>query len=259
MKNSGKIQTIKDGKFYVKKNDIPSENKNKQKKTKKKFFYIKRNNTPGKLSDIRDIVNFPIRILTAFLTLFKLKIGDIVYGNDTIVPSKSNGADAQLDILLDTNETITINNQEEVKLDTSLFETTLENEELAFNSDAINNSLNALANTQSDTETTTIEATEENTINDDDGAFVGKFDQRDNKEEHLSANHDEQSVLNLNEASAQNNENEISPDLVNTDSEDEAPNRDSSDKSNPSNSSFPKLTITGSSVRERSCKRANYS
>jgi len=252
MANLGKVQAIKDGKFYVKRNNIPSKNKSKQKETNKKFFYVRKDKTNNKLRTIRDIIDFPIRIITA-LFLSKLKVGDIVYLHDTIVPAKSNSASAKMDILLDTNEILTINNiQGEVKLDASLSEATPENEELALNNDVINTGPNPIANTQSNTETTKTEDTEEDTIN-DNGAFVGKFDQRDNKEAHLSANYDEQSALDLEETSAQNNENEILADLVNANSEDEAPmlpNKDSSDKSDPSNSSLPKLKISGSSVSE---------
>jgi len=169
MANLAKIQTIKDGEFYVKVNN----------------------------------------------TLTKLYEGDIVNLNDTIVSAKSNGASAKMDILLDTHEVITINNQGEVKLDTSLFETTFKNEELAFSSNSVDDSFSAWSNAQGNIDNMETAAGEEDSNSEDGGAFVGKFDQRDNREVRVSADYDERSALSLNEASIQNNDNEILADLLN--------------------------------------------
>jgi len=179
MLHLAKIQTIKDGEFYVKVND----------------------------------------------TLIKLYEGDTINLNDTIVSAKSNTLSAQIVVLLDTHDIVTINSQGEIKLDTSLFNDTFENEELAFNSDAINDGFSAWANAKVDVKLLTQEEknsiVEENIIAEDDSiisdseTLTEKFDQRDNRQIHVSANYDGQSVLNFNRVFTSFNDDKILADLLN--------------------------------------------
>jgi len=179
MLHLAKIQTIKDGEFYVKVND----------------------------------------------TLIKLYEGDTINLNDTIVSAKSNTVSAQIVVLLDTHDIVTINSQGEIKLDTSLFNDTIENEELAFNSDAINDGFSAWANAKVDVKLLTQEEknsiVEENIIAEDDSiisdseTLTEKFDQRDNRQIHVSANYDGQSALNFHRVFTSFNDDKILADLLN--------------------------------------------
>jgi len=179
MLHLAKIQTIKDGEFYVKVND----------------------------------------------TLIKLYEGDTINLNDTIVSAKSNVVSVQIVVLLDTHDIVTINSQGEIKLDTSLFNDTFENEELAFNSDAINDGFSAWANAKVDIKLLTQEEknsiVEENIITEDDSiisdseTLTEKFLQRDNRQTHVSANYDGQSALNFNRIFTSFNDDKILADLLN--------------------------------------------
>jgi len=179
MLHLAKIQTIKDGEFYVKVND----------------------------------------------TLIKLYEGDTINLNDIIVSAKSNTVSAQIVILLDTHDIVTINAQGEIKLDTSFFNDTFENEELAFNSDAVNDGFNAWVNAQVDVQLLTQEdknsIVEEDIIAEDDSiisdseTLTEKFDQRDNRQIHVSANYDGQSALNFNRVFTSFNDDKILVDLLN--------------------------------------------
>jgi len=175
----------------------------------------------AKIQEIKD-GEFYVKIKN---TLTKLYEGDTINLNETIVSAKSNVVSAQIVILLDTHDIVTINSQGEIKLDTSLFETTFQNEELAFNRDVVNDGFSAWANAQVDVKILTQEeknsiieenmTLEDDSIIDDSEVLAEKFDQRDNRQIHVNASYDGQSALNFNRVSMSVNDDKTLADLLN--------------------------------------------
>ncbi|WPD05960.1 VWA domain-containing protein [Arcobacter cryaerophilus gv. pseudocryaerophilus] len=119
--------------------------------------------------------------------LTELKVGDTVSLNDTIVAASSNTDLSKIEILFDTNELITLSQGEQL-LDATLLASTFGNEELAFDKQEVDETLNAWNNAQdggaTDMETAAGDVTEQATNAGDEraadgGALRSKFNSRD--------------------------------------------------------------------------------
>ncbi|RXI26424.1 immunoglobulin-like domain-containing protein, partial [Aliarcobacter trophiarum] len=118
--------------------------------------------------------------------LVELKIGDTISLNDTVVAANSNTDLSKIEILFDTNELVVLN-QGETLLDETLLASTFGNEELAFEKNGLDETLNAWNNTNGnidDMETAAGDVTEQatNAGNEeaaDGGALRSKFNSRD--------------------------------------------------------------------------------
>uniref|UniRef100_UPI00082716F4 Ig-like domain-containing protein n=1 Tax=Aliarcobacter cryaerophilus TaxID=28198 RepID=UPI00082716F4 len=119
--------------------------------------------------------------------LTELKVGDTLSLNDTIVAASSNTDLSKIEILFDTNELITLSQGEQL-LDTTLLASTFGNEELAFDKQEVDETLNTWNNAQdgdaTDMETAAGDVTEQATNAGDEraadgGALRSKFNSRD--------------------------------------------------------------------------------
>src|SRR5574344_1357580 len=139
------------------------------------------------LAQIQSIAEGQFFVKDSLGNLTELKVGDTVSLNDTIVAASSNTDLSKIEILFDTNELITLSQGEQL-LDTTLLASTFGNEELAFDKQEVDETLNAWNNAQdghaTDMETAAGDVTEQatNAGNEeaaDGGALRSKFNSRD--------------------------------------------------------------------------------
>src|SRR5574344_1740545 len=139
------------------------------------------------LAQIQSIAEGQFFVKDSLGNLTELKVGDTVSLNDTIVAASSNTDLSKIEILFDTNELITLSQGEQL-LDTTLLASTFGNEELAFDKQEVDETLNAWNNAQdgdaTDMETAAGDVTEQSTNagNEeaaDGGALRSKFNSRD--------------------------------------------------------------------------------
>src|SRR5574344_1016434 len=141
------------------------------------------------LAQIQSIAQGQFFVKDSLGNLTELKVGDTVSLNDTIVAANSNTDLSKIEILFDTNELIIlILSQGEQLLDATLLASTFGNEELAFDKQEVDETLNAWNNAQdgdaTDMETAAGDVTEQatNAGNEeaaDGGALRSKFNSRD--------------------------------------------------------------------------------
>lgn len=139
------------------------------------------------LAQIQSIAQGQFFVKDSLGNLIELKVGDTVSLNDTIVAASSNTDLSKIEILFDTNELITLSQGEQL-LDTTLIASTFGNEELAFDKQEVDETLNAWNNTEAsdatDMETAAGDVTEQATNAGDEraadgGALRSKFNSRD--------------------------------------------------------------------------------
>ncbi|MGJ0366474.1 hypothetical protein NG777_00005, partial [Aliarcobacter cryaerophilus] len=139
------------------------------------------------LAQIQSIAQGQFFVKDSLGNLVELKVGDTVSLNDTIVAASSNTDLSKIEILFDTNELITLSQGEQL-LDTTLLASTFGNEELAFDKQEVDETLNAWNNAQdgdaTDMETAAGDVTEQATNAGDEraadgGALRSKFNSRD--------------------------------------------------------------------------------
>ncbi|MGJ0355948.1 hypothetical protein, partial [Aliarcobacter cryaerophilus] len=139
------------------------------------------------LAQIQSIAQGQFFVKDSLGNLTELKVGDTVSLNDTIVAASSNTDLSKIEILFDTNELITLSQGEQL-LDTTLLASTFGNEELAFDKQEVDETLNAWNNAQdgdaTDMETAAGDVTEQatnagNEEAEDGGALRSKFNSRD--------------------------------------------------------------------------------
>ncbi|MFY9100667.1 hypothetical protein OZY48_06440, partial [Aliarcobacter cryaerophilus] len=139
------------------------------------------------LAKIQSIAQGQFFVKDSLGNLTELKVGDTVSLNDTIVAASSNTDLSKIEILFDTNELITLSQGEQL-LDTTLLASTFGNEELAFDKQEVDETLNAWNNAQdgdaTDMETAAGDVTEQATNAGDEnaqdgGALRSKFNSRD--------------------------------------------------------------------------------
>ncbi|MCT7542004.1 immunoglobulin-like domain-containing protein, partial [Aliarcobacter cryaerophilus] len=139
------------------------------------------------LAQIQSIAQGQFFVKDSLGNLTELKVGDTVSLNDTIVAANSNTDLSKIEILFDTNELITLSQGEQL-LDTTLLASTFGNEELAFDKQEVDETLNAWNNTEAgdatDMETAAGDVTEQATNAGDEnaqdgGALRSKFNSRD--------------------------------------------------------------------------------
>ena len=139
------------------------------------------------LAQIQSIAQGQFFVKDSLGNLTELKVGDTVSLNDTIVAANSNTDLSKIEILFDTNELITLSQGEQL-LDATLLASTFGNEELAFDKQEVDETLNAWNNAQdgdeTDMETAAGDVTEQATNAGDEraadgGALRSKFNSRD--------------------------------------------------------------------------------
>ena len=139
------------------------------------------------LAQIQSIAQGQFFVKDSLGNLTELKVGDTVSLNDTIVAASSNTDLSKIEILFDTNELITLSQGEQL-LDATLLASTFGNEELAFDKQEVDETLNAWNNTEAgdetDMETAAGDVTEQATNAGDEraadgGALRSKFNSRD--------------------------------------------------------------------------------
>ncbi|MCT7528383.1 hypothetical protein N5T79_04440 [Aliarcobacter cryaerophilus] len=139
------------------------------------------------LAQIQSIAQGQFFVKDSLGNLVELKVGDTVSLNDTIVAASSNTDLSKIEILFDTNELITLSQGEQL-LDATLLASTFGNEELAFDKQEVDETLNAWNNAQdgdeTDMETAAGDVTEQATNAGDEraadgGALRSKFNSRD--------------------------------------------------------------------------------
>ncbi|MCT7543505.1 immunoglobulin-like domain-containing protein [Aliarcobacter cryaerophilus] len=139
------------------------------------------------LAQIQSIAQGQFFVKDSLGNLTELKVGDTVSLNDAIVAASSNTDLSKIEILFDTNELITLSQGEQL-LDTTLLASTFGNEELAFDKQEVDETLNAWNNAQdgdaTDMETAAGDVTEQATNAGDEraadgGALRSKFNSRD--------------------------------------------------------------------------------
>ncbi|MGJ0365468.1 immunoglobulin-like domain-containing protein, partial [Aliarcobacter cryaerophilus] len=139
------------------------------------------------LAQIQSIAQGQFFVKDSLGNLTELKVGDTVSLNDTIVAASSNTDLSKIEIFFDTNELITLSQGEQL-LDATLLASTFGNEELAFDKQEVDETLNAWNNAQdgdaTDMETAAGDVTEQatNAGNEeaaDGGALRSKFNSRD--------------------------------------------------------------------------------
>src|SRR5574344_2945204 len=142
------------------------------------------------LAKIQSIAQGQFFVKDSLGNLTELKVGDTVSLNDTIVAASSNTDLSKIEILFDTNELIIlILSQGEQLLDATLLASTFGNEELAFDKQEVDETLNAWNNTDGespDMETAAGDVTEQatnagNEEAEDGGALRSEFDSRESK------------------------------------------------------------------------------
>ena len=128
------------------------------------------------LAKIQSIAQGQFFVKDSLGNLTELKVGDTVSLNDTIVAASSNTDLSKIEILFDTNELITLSQGEQL-LDTTLLASTFGNEELAFDKQEVDETLNAWNNTEAgdatDMETAAGDVTEQATNAGDERAADG--------------------------------------------------------------------------------------
>ena len=141
------------------------------------------------LAQIQSIAQGQFFVKDSLGNLTELKVGDTVSLNDTIVAASSNTDLSKIEILFDTNELITLSQGEQL-LDTTLLASTFGNEELAFDKQEVDETLNAWNNTEAgdetDMETAAGDVTEQATNAGDEraadgGALRSNFNSRESK------------------------------------------------------------------------------
>ena len=139
------------------------------------------------LAKIQSIAQGQFFVKDSLGNLTELKVGDTVSLNDTIVAASSNTDLSKIEILFDTNELIILSQGEQL-LDATLLASTFGNEELAFDKQEVDETLNAWNNAQdgdaTDMETAAGDVTEQATNAGDEnaqdgGALRSKFNSRD--------------------------------------------------------------------------------
>ncbi|MCT7493453.1 hypothetical protein [Aliarcobacter cryaerophilus] len=139
------------------------------------------------LAQIQSIAQGQFFVKDSLGNLVELKVGDTVSLNDTIVAASSNTDLSKIEILFDTNELIILSQGEQL-LDATLLASTFGNEELAFDKQEVDETLNAWNNAQdgdaTDMETAAGDVTEQATNAGDEraadgGALRSKFNSRD--------------------------------------------------------------------------------
>ncbi|MGJ0317578.1 hypothetical protein NG767_02385 [Aliarcobacter cryaerophilus] len=139
------------------------------------------------LAQIQSIAQGQFFVKDSLGNLVELKVGDTVSLNDIIVAASSNTDLSKIEILFDTNELIILSQGEQL-LDTTLLASTFGNEELAFDKQEVDETLNAWNNAQdgdeTDMETAAGDVTEQATNAGDEnaqdgGALRSKFNLRD--------------------------------------------------------------------------------
>ena len=139
------------------------------------------------LAQIQSIAQGQFFVKDSLGNLTELKVGDTVSLNDTIVAASSNTDLSKIEILFDTNELIILSQGEQL-LDATLLASTFGNEELAFDKQEVDETLNAWNNAQdgdaTDMETAAGDVTEQATNAGDEraadgGALRSKFNSRD--------------------------------------------------------------------------------
>ena len=139
------------------------------------------------LAQIQSIAQGQFFVKDSLGNLTELKVGDTVSLNDTIVAASSNTDLSKIEILFDTNELIILSQGEQL-LDATLLASTFGNEELAFDKQEVDETLNAWNNTEAgdetDMETAAGDVTEQATNAGDEraadgGALRSKFNSRD--------------------------------------------------------------------------------
>ncbi|AXK48480.1 von Willebrand factor type A (vWA) domain-containing protein [Aliarcobacter trophiarum LMG 25534] len=138
------------------------------------------------LAKIQSIAQGQFFVKDSLGNFVELKIGDTISLNDIVVAANSNTDLSKIEILFDTNELVVLN-QGETLLDETLLASTFGNEELAFEKNGLDETLNAWNNTDGnidDMETAAGDVTEQatNAGNEeaaDGGALRSKFNSRD--------------------------------------------------------------------------------
>ncbi|MCT7533817.1 hypothetical protein N5U22_10360 [Aliarcobacter cryaerophilus] len=139
------------------------------------------------LAKIQSIAEGQFFVKDSLGNLVELKVGDTVSLNDIIVAASSNTDLSKIEILFDTNELIILSQGEQL-LDATLLASTFGNEELAFDKQEVDETLNAWNNAQdgdaTDMETAAGDVTEQATNAGDEraadgGALRSKFNSRD--------------------------------------------------------------------------------
>ncbi|MCT7487983.1 hypothetical protein N5T63_03565, partial [Aliarcobacter cryaerophilus] len=139
------------------------------------------------LAKIQSIAQGQFFVKDSLGNLVELKVGDTVSLNDIIVAASSNTDLSKIEILFDTNELIILSQGEQL-LDATLLASTFGNEELAFDKQEVDETLNAWNNAQdgdaTDMETAAGDVTEQATNAGDEraadgGALRSKFNSRD--------------------------------------------------------------------------------
>ncbi|MGJ0350641.1 hypothetical protein NG773_05835, partial [Aliarcobacter cryaerophilus] len=139
------------------------------------------------LAQIQSIAQGQFFVKDSLGNLTELKVGDTVSLNDIIVAASSNTDLSKIEILFDTNELIILSQGEQL-LDATLLASTFGNEELTFDKQEVDETLNAWNNAQdgdaTDMETAAGDVTEQatNAGNEeaaDGGALRSKFNSRD--------------------------------------------------------------------------------
>ncbi|MGJ0314897.1 hypothetical protein [Aliarcobacter cryaerophilus] len=139
------------------------------------------------LAQIQSIAQGQFFVKDSLGNLTELKVGDTVSLNDIIVAASSNTDLSKIEILFDTNELIILSQGEQL-LDATLLASTFGNEELAFDKQEVDETLNAWNNAQdgdeTDMETAAGDVTEQATNAGDEraadgGALRSKFNSRD--------------------------------------------------------------------------------
>ncbi|MGJ0337812.1 Ig-like domain-containing protein [Aliarcobacter cryaerophilus] len=159
------------------------------------------------LAQIQSIAQGQFFVKDSLGNLTELKVGDTVSLNDTIVAASSNTDLSKIEILFDTNELITLSQGEQL-LDATLLASTFGNEELAFDKQEVDETLNAWNNAQdgdaTDMETAAGDVTEQatNAGNEeaaDGGALRSKFNSRDGSSTNVESDLIEPEANNIRE------------------------------------------------------------
>jgi len=159
------------------------------------------------LAQILSIAQGQFFVKDSLGNLTELKVGDTVSLNDTIVAASSNTDLSKIEILFDTNELIILSQGEQL-LDATLLASTFGNEELAFDKQEVDETLNAWNNAQdgdaTDMETAAGDVTEQATNAGDEraadgGALRSKFNSRDGASTNVESDLRDTSANNIRE------------------------------------------------------------
>ncbi|MCT7535314.1 hypothetical protein N5T95_07265, partial [Aliarcobacter cryaerophilus] len=143
------------------------------------------------LAQIQSIAQGQFFVKDSLGNLTELKVGDTVSLNDTIVAASSNTDLSKIEILFDTNELITLSQGEQL-LDATLLASTFGNEELAFDKQEVDETLNAWNNAQdgdaTDMETAAGDPTQQETQAGEEPTEEGRVAARFNSRDGASTN-----------------------------------------------------------------------